>query len=391
MIYTNYIHRVACSGVCHIGISDHSLIYVYRKLSLAAFSKGHSTISFRNFQNFNRESFRSDIAQQDWSCNGSEDPNVLWTNWKTKFLDIVNIHATLRTRRARTNKAAWINSKLKKGMHDRDAAKRKAITSHDPRDWDKYKKLRNKINNNIKTSKASYYSNAFIQSKRVILEKRGKPLMSLEIKLNDAVISNSSELSNAFNDHFSTVEPRLANVIPPIANNNSSYTNNINVNNNKFSFSSINCSIVFLHLIKLSRSKATGLDNISPKIIRECADLISVSLCDLFNKSLVSGIFPGDWKCARVAPLFKQGKSSDLNSYRPISVISVIAKVFERIIHDQLYNFLTNEDIISNHQSGFFSLHSTVTALLEATDDWAFNTDRGNFKVPLRRKSHLFY
>ena len=52
--------------------------------------------------------------------------------------------------------------------------------------------------------------------------------------------------------------------------------------------------------------------------------------------------------------------------------------MFERITYDQLYNFLTNEDIISNHQSGFRSLHSTVTALLEATDDWAFNIDHGN-------------
>ena len=76
--------------------------------------------------------------------------------------------------------------------------------------------------------------------------------------------------------------------------------------------------------------------------------------------------------------MFKEGEPSDLNNYRPISVISVIAKVFERIVYDRLYNFLTNEDIISNHQSGFRSLHSTVTALLEATDNWAFNIDRGN-------------
>ena len=71
-------------------------------------------------------------------------------------------------------------------------------------------------------------------------------------------------------------------------------------------------------------------------------------------------------------------KASDLNNYRPISVISVIAKVFERIVYDQLYNFLSNEDIISTHQSGFCSLHSTVIVLLEATDNWAFNIDRGN-------------
>ena len=83
---------------------------------------------------------------------------------------------------------------------------------------------------------------------------------------------------------------------------------------------------------------------------------------------MLSGIFPDDWKCARVTPLFKQGEASDLNNYRPISVVSVIAKVFERIVYDQSLNFLTNEDIIPTHQSGFCSLHSTVTALLEATD-----------------------
>ena len=76
--------------------------------------------------------------------------------------------------------------------------------------------------------------------------------------------------------------------------------------------------------------------------------------------------------------MFKQVEASDLNNYRPISVISVKAKVFERIVCDQLYNFLSNEDIISSHQSGFRSSHSTLTALLEATDNWAFNIDRGN-------------
>ena len=66
-------------------------------------------------------------------------------------------------------------------------------------------------------------------------------------------------------------------------------------------------------------------------------NLISVSLCDLLNKSFLSGIFPDDWNNVRVTPLLKQGEASDLNNYRPILVISVIAKVFERIIYDQLY------------------------------------------------------
>ena len=92
--------------------------------------------------------------------------------------------------------------------------------------------------------------------------------------------------------------------------------------------------------------------------MRECADPISVSL---FDKSLLSDIFSDDWKCAKVTLLFKQGEASDLNNYRPISVISFIAKVFERIVYDQLYKFLSNENIIStHHQSGLRSLYTQL-------------------------------
>ena len=77
-------------------------------------------------------------------------------------------------------------------------------------------------------------------------------------------------------------------------------------------------------------------------------------------------------------PVFKQGDRADLDNYRPISIIPVVAKVFERIIYDQLYAYLMVNNLLSTHQSGFRSLHSTVTSLLEATDDWAFNLNQGN-------------
>ena len=89
-------------------------------------------------------------------------------------------------------------------MRDRDAAKRKAIASNDPRDWEKYKKLRNKINNNIKTSKVYYYSNAFIQPKgnprktwqtfNELTSPRVNNTTVKEVKLNDAVISNPTQV-----------------------------------------------------------------------------------------------------------------------------------------------------------------------------------------------------
>ena len=63
--------------------------------------------------------------------------------------------------------------------------------------------------------------------------------------------------------------------------------------------------------------------------------------------------------------------------YRPISVISAIAKVFERVVDNQLSSYLTENNILSKCQSGFRSFHSTVTTLLTTTDNWAFNKDHG--------------
>ena len=102
------------------------------------------------------------------------------------------------------------------------------------------------------------------------------------------------------------------------------------------------------------------------------------SLCAIFNRSIISGIFPTEWKSTKVIPLFKQGEHSELNNYRLISIIPVVAKVFERIVYNQFYEYLTENNLISCNQSGFRSLHSTVTALLETKDNWAFNIDKGN-------------
>jgi len=115
------------------------------------------------------------------------------------------------------------------------------------------------------------------------------------------------------------------------------------------------------------------------RLQRVCADLIAESPTWIFNASVISGIFPDDLKLSKVSPIFKTGgKHEDPNNYRPISVISFVAKLFERVVYNQLIVYINDNKLLSNHQSGLRSLHPTVTALLEATDNWALNIDQGH-------------
>ena len=144
----------------------------------------------------------------------------------------------------------------------------------------------------VKTTKVSYYHNSFIQSEgnsrrtwktiNNLMSRRQNNHLVKVVKVNDISIGNSNEISNTFNEHFATIGPRLVCEIPSTSDEVSTYLNTFPVNFNKFSFRPTASSIVFTHLNRLSKTKFTGLDNVSAKLIRECADVISGPLCDLF-------------------------------------------------------------------------------------------------------------
>ena len=387
VILTNYQNNIVSAGVSHVSLSDHSLVYALRKISFNS-PKGHSTLTYRKFNNFDSAGFRFDISTQNWDkVNSYDDPNVMWDTWKDLFFQCVDKHAPLRTKRIRASKSPWITPQLKKRMHYKDVLKVKAIRSGNACDWLIFKKCRNAVNNEIKQAKEQFFKNALRESEgnsrltwRIINELTSRKLHSSsvrEIKLDNSSINDPLELSSTFNDHFSSIGLKLINAIQQNGDT-PSYLDYVMGTENRFELKTTDCSTVFSLLSKLCKSKATGLDKISARLLRECADLVASSLCAIFNRSIVSGVFPTEWKSTKVIPLFKQGERSDLNNYRPISIIPVVAKVFERIVYNQFYEYLTVNNLISCNQSGFRSLHSTATALLEATDNWAFNIDKGN-------------
>ena len=120
-----------------------------------------------------------------------------------------------------------------------------------------------------------------------------------------------------------------------------------------------------LNAIKqLKIGKAPGPDKISAKLMRDAADFIWKPLAMVFNSSLKCGIFPDIWKLGRVRPIFKTGSRNDANNYRPISVISVFSRMLEKIVHDQLIEYLITNKVLTPNQSAFRKLYSTVTSLI---------------------------
>ena len=97
----------------------------------------------------------------------------------------------------------------------------------------------------------------------------------------------------------------------------------------------------------------------------------------IFNKSLLIGIFPSDWKTARVSPICKSGERDECGNYRPISVLSTISKIFEKLVFEQVNNYLVTNRLLTPYQSGFRKGHSTCSSLLKTTNDWLINMDKG--------------
>ena len=110
----------------------------------------------------------------------------------------------------------------------------------------------------------------------------------------------------------------------------------------------------------------------SARLLKDAAPVIVSSLTFIINLSIRSGIFPDDWKIAKVTPIYKDENKTNPNNYRPISVLSAVAKLIERIIFDQFYSYLAEHNLLTESQSGFRPQHSTLSALLGAVNDWEF-------------------
>ena len=122
--------------------------------------------------------------------------------------------------------------------------------------------------------------------------------------------------------------------------------------NAQFQFREVTENEVFNLLSNISTNKATGPDKIPAKLVKISAPFITKHLSIIFTSRYHREHCGKLWKISKVTPIYKKGPKHDMNNYRPISVISTIAKVMEMIAHNQLYLYLQNENILSPSQHG---------------------------------------
>ncbi len=124
-------------------------------------------------------------------------------------------------------------------------------------------------------------------------------------------------------------------------------------------------------------SKACGPDTISPRLLREAAQELSEPLATYFNILINSSHFPSSWKLANVIPIFKKADPTSPQNYRPISLLSCIGKLMERCVHKVLYNYVTDNEILTTFQSGFIKGDSTINQLSYIYNDICKALDDG--------------
>ena len=189
------------------------------------------------------------------------------------------------------------------------------------------------------------------------------------------VTTDKAKISEVLNEHFVTIGEILA---KQVHCSDTEPTVCVPKANSKFVFKTITNVQVLKILTKLVNGKATGLHGIPNKAIKSSATLITATLTYIFNISIKTRVSPWDFRLAKVTPVFKSGDRDELGNYRPISGIPTIAKVFEKLIYNQLHTYFIDNNLLGNEQYGFRSIHSTALALSRASNNWIINIENGS-------------
>lgn len=278
-------------------------------------------------------------------------------------------------------KPRWITQGLKKSsktkrnlfMKFRHNAQDKTVNKHRYLTYSSlYKKCVHKAQQITNTNYIKTYKNPCKATWNVINSQLNQAAFCNEInaiKYNNKISEVPEEISDIFNKYFTNLSSESSN------SHNNNY-NRIPINSYTMYLPPTDSKEIFNIIMSLNNSNSVGYDEIDTKILKLCAIHICDILAYIINLTFLCGDFPEKLKYSVVKPLFKKGDKLDLNNYRPITLIPIIAKIFEKAMYRRLDNFLNKHNIIKREQFGFRPRSSTSLACFHLVKEITESIDK---------------
>ena len=292
--------------------------------------------------------------------------------------------------------AGWVSKEIKKAISSRNRIY-KEWKCNKTNKTKRKKSLaeRSKVEKLVELSRRNYYYNRFNncigdsrQVFKILNEIIGKCPRSGNVPLlknGDLEIDNNQEIANHLNDHFANIASKLLASLP--SDSRESHETYSKYNAPKSMFLHKVTMFEVLEIIEnLKAKQSTGVDEISNIIIKKVSHKIAPYLTYLINLSFESGQYSEQLKSAKIQPFYKEGSKTDENNYRPISLLNCCSKIFEKLMHIRLYNYLNKFNLLYEKQFGFRQKFNTIDALVELTEKLRYGGKSMKFSMFLDLK-----
>ena len=348
------------------GISDHSLVCMAYTIKKPKFKA--KMLTRRDFRNFNEINFSRDMEMAPWGnilAVADDDVDNKVTIFESIYNDIINKHAPFRTFRVTRPASPWLNDNIKKLMDTRDKYKNKFNIDNNPATEEIYKSLRNDVSHAIRQEKIKAF-NENINNKIKDSKQFHKAL------------KNFTVVESSFNNHDQCkIDPNVLN--SSFVKNNNSLVDDELVNDeiNEISKNAIRPSFSFVEvsehdvikMVQSIKTNACGIDGISAYFLKLGIQHSVYAFTNILNTSIIYKKFPTRWKYALVKPIPKISNPVCSSDYRPISLLPAFSKVMEKLMCKQIISHLKDTNYFDHLQSAYKKSHSTITALLDVTDN----------------------
>ena len=216
-----------------------------------------------------------------------------------------------------------------------------------------------------------------------IIKKKSNSTLTNEMIIDGVNTSSKRIISNSFAKYYGEIGIQLSEKL-------SKSQPGVNVNNFKekacdktFHFFPVSNDDVKKHIMKLKPKTSSGCDGISNVMLKETYEFYITPLTYLINKSLSDAEYPDNYKIATIKPLYKSKNKTELKNYRPISLLPVLSKILEKVVHKQIMSFLNKNNLLYQGQYGFRCKRSTNDALLDIVGNIIENFEKGLITVAI--------